>query len=148
MPAASVGQGAQGAPPQGGGGQVPFLAATYDYSEPMFEQVRRRLAAYQPRLDELVADLTDSTWAQALSLNFVLAVSALVIHNLRKESLMVGAYRAIQTVLRPGGALLDYDLFAFTGGTEVHTEWLRKAGFARVECLYDSPPAAILAAFV
>jgi len=119
-----------------------------DYSEPMFEQVRRRLAAYQQRLDELVRDLSDSTWAQALGQRFDLVVSALVIHNLRKESLMVDTYGAIRRVLRPGGAFLDYDLLAFTGGIAVHTEWLLKAGFARVECLSDRPPAAILAAFV
>jgi SAM-dependent methyltransferase len=119
-----------------------------DYSEPMFEQVRRRLTAYQQRLDELVCDLSDPTWTQALGQSFDLVVSALVIHNLRKESLMVGTYRAIRTVLRPGGVFLDYDLLAFTGGIAVHTEWLQKAGFARVECLSDRPPAATLAAFV
>lgn len=119
-----------------------------DYSVPMFEQVRRRLAAYRERLDERVGDLSDSAWAQPLGRNFDLAVSALVIHNLRKESLMANAYRAIRSVLRPGGAFVDYDLFAFTGGIGVHTEWLHKAGFSRVECLFDSPPTAILAAFV
>ncbi|HTW86962.1 MAG TPA: class I SAM-dependent methyltransferase [Candidatus Binataceae bacterium] len=119
-----------------------------DYSVPMFEQVRRRLAAYRERLDERVGDLSDSAWAQAIGQNFDLAVSALVIHNLRKESLMANAYRAIRSVLRPGGAFLDYDLLGFTGGIGVHTEWLHKAGFSRIECLFDSPPAAILAAFV
>ena len=118
-----------------------------DYSEPMFEQERRRLAAYQQRLDVLVADLSDPAWTQGLGQSFDLVVSALVIHNLRKESLMVGTYRAIRTLLRTGGAFLDYDLLAFTGGIGVHTEWLQKVGFARVECLSDSPPAAILAAF-
>lgn len=119
-----------------------------DYSAPMFEQVRRRLEAYRGRIDERVGDLSDSAWAQVLGQNFDLAVSALVIHNLRKESLMANAYRAIRSVLRPRGAFLDYDLLAFTGGIEVHTEWLHKAGFSRVECLFDSAPTAILAAFV
>ncbi len=56
-----------------------------DYWEPMFEQVRRRLAAYQQRLDELVRDLADPTWTQALGQSSDLVVSALVIYNCAKN---------------------------------------------------------------
>ncbi len=44
---------------------------------------------------------------------------------------MAAAYRAVRSVLEPGGIFLDYDLTAFSGGTEAHLRWLREAGFIK-----------------
>ena len=78
---------------------------------------------------------------------FDLVVSAIAIHNLRDMNAIAECYRGIARVLKPGGLFLDYDLFFdHTGGLSRHTELLKEAGFAEVECLWQQAPLATIAA--
>ncbi len=115
-----------------------------DYSQPMLDAARRRLAAHAGQLRYVVCDLTDPSWTGAVGGPFDLAVSAIVLHNLRDEAKIFACYRAIFDLLRPGGWFLDYDLFF--DGVEGHLSALRAAGFAPVECRWQEPPHATVAA--
>ncbi len=117
-----------------------------DYSEPMFEYARRRLARRAAQLTFVRGDLRDAQWAASVNGPFDLAVSAIAIHNLRDPQLMAGCYLAVRRVLRPGAMFLDSDLVSFSGGLDAHLEWMREAGFEAVECLSYQEPLAIIAA--
>ena len=86
-----------------------------DYSEPMILAARERLIAHSECINYVLADLTDQGWVdRVLSVGggpFDLAVSAIVIHNLRQAPLIAHAYRGVARMLKPGGLFLDYDLF-------------------------------------
>jgi len=115
-----------------------------DYSQPMLDAARRRLASHAAQLRYVVCDLTDPSWPGAVGGPFDLAVSAIVLHNLRDEEKIFACYRAIRGLLRPGGWFLDYDLFF--DGVEGHLSAMRAAGFASVECRWQEPPHATVAA--
>jgi ubiquinone/menaquinone biosynthesis C-methylase UbiE len=118
-----------------------------DYSEPMLDAARRRLDAHSGRTSFVLADLTDPGWTDRVGGPFDLAVSAIVIHNLRDLGLIAGSYRGIAEVLKPGGLFLDYDLFfEQIGGLARHMELLKAAGFVQVDCLWQQLPLATLAA--
>jgi ubiquinone/menaquinone biosynthesis C-methylase UbiE len=122
-----------------------------DYSKPMLEAARKRLAAHSDRITYVLANLTDPGWVdQVIRLGggpFDLAVSAIVIHNLRQVPLIAAAYRGVASVLKPGALFLDYDLFFDEIlGLKGNMEMLREAGFARVDCLWQEAPRATIAA--
>lgn len=122
-----------------------------DYSQPMLDVARQRLAAHIGRITYVLADLLEPGWVdRVMSLGggpFDLAVSAIAIHNLRQKPQIAGAYRGIARVLKPGALFLDYDLFFDEiGGLEGNTRMLLEAGFARVDCLWQQEPLATLAA--
>jgi ubiquinone/menaquinone biosynthesis C-methylase UbiE len=117
-----------------------------DYSEPMFEHARKRLAPYAERLRYVISDLSASDWTAHAGGPFDLALSAIAIHNLRSHELIAACYRAIVRVLRPGGVFLDCDLVTISGGLGAHLEWLRAAGFTGVKCVFYEEPRAILVA--
>lgn len=122
-----------------------------DYSAPMLDAARERLSAFAGRVDYVLADLTDPGWVERVADEaggpFDLAVSAIVIHNLRKLDLIAGAYRGVAQALKPGGAFLDYDLFfEEIGGVDHHITLLREAGFAHVDCPWRQQPRATLKA--
>lgn len=117
-----------------------------DYSAPMLAAARTRLTA-AGRVDYVVADLLDPDWPERVGGPFDLAVSAIAIHNLREPAAMARCYRGVATLLKPGGRFLDYDLFFDSvGGLAAHTQWLETAGFSRIECLWQQPPLATIAA--
>jgi ubiquinone/menaquinone biosynthesis C-methylase UbiE len=117
-----------------------------DYSRPMLDAARQRLAQYRDRVGYAVADLRDPAWTDAVGGPFDLAVSAIAIHNLRRLDLIAQCYRGIARVLKPGARFLDYDLFDLIGGVAAQTESLKAAGFTSVDCLWQEGPLAILAA--
>ena len=117
-----------------------------DYSQPMLDQARERLAAFRSRVKYALGDLRDPAWTAAVGGPFDLAVSAIAIHNLRDRGEIAACYRAIASVLKPGGMFLDYDLFGLIGGVEAQTETIRKAGFAAVDCLWQEGRLAVLVA--
>jgi ubiquinone/menaquinone biosynthesis C-methylase UbiE len=118
-----------------------------DYSQPMLDEARRRLAGHGERVRFVLADLRDPAWTGAVGGGFDLAVSAIAIHNLRDSPAIAACYRGIARVLRPGAPFLDYDLFDIAGGLALHETLLKEAGFARVECPWRQGPAATLAAY-
>jgi len=115
-----------------------------DYSGPMLGEARRRLAARQGQLRFVTCDLTSADWAGEVGGPFDLAVSAIVLHNLRNDPQIFACYRAIRNLLRPGGWFIEEDLFF--DGVEPHLAAMRAAGYATVECRWQDPPRAIVAA--
>jgi tRNA (cmo5U34)-methyltransferase len=114
-----------------------------DYSQPMLAEAQRRLAGHAAQLRYVTSDLSDPNWASGVGGPFDLAVSAIALHNLRDAAKIFACYRTIHDLLRPGGRLLDYDLFF--EGVEAHIAELRDAGFT-VECPWQEAPRAILIA--
>src|SRR5713226_10173058 len=93
-----------------------------------------------------MGDLSNVQWTAKVGGPFDLAVSAIAIHNLRDHGLIAACYRVVHSVLKPGAMFLDSDLVSFSGGLDAHLEWMRQAGFSRVECMLYREPLAQLAA--
>jgi ubiquinone/menaquinone biosynthesis C-methylase UbiE len=117
-----------------------------DYSQPMIEEARQRLAPLAAQVDYVQCDLRDPSWTERVGGRFDLAVSAIAIHNLGELAAMADCYRGIARVLKPGALFLDYDLFERFGGIALHTRLLSEAGFTRVDLIWQQSPVAILAA--
>ncbi len=117
-----------------------------DFSEPMFEQARRRLARHSAQVTFVMGDLSNAQWTTKVGGPFDLAISAIAIHNLRDHGLIAACYRAVHSVLKPGAMFLDSDLVSFSGGLDAHLEWMRQAGFKTVECMLYREPLAQIAA--
>jgi len=115
-----------------------------DYSQPMLDRARQRLAGHSERLRYLLCDLTDPSWPQQVGGPFDLAVSAIALHNLRDLEKIFACYRAIHGLLKPGGCFLNCD--RFVEGVEPHLAALSEAGFDRVECPWQDHPRAIVVA--
>jgi ubiquinone/menaquinone biosynthesis C-methylase UbiE len=115
-----------------------------DYSQPMLDRARQRLADHSDRLLYVLCDLTDPSWPGQVGGPFDLAVSAIALHNLRDPEKIFSCYRAIHGRLRPGGCFLDCD--HFVEGVEPHLAELHKVGFGQVECLWQESPRAIIIA--
>ena len=121
-------------------------ATLHDYSQPMLDHARRRLAANADRTTYVFSDLSRPDWTNALGKRFDLAVSAIAIHNLASEGRIPQIYGEVASVLKPGAAFLNYEIVSFTGGVEGHLEWLRRAGFLEVTCPWQDEHNAILVA--
>jgi ubiquinone/menaquinone biosynthesis C-methylase UbiE len=118
--------------------------ALQDYSRPMLDRARERLADRSEQLRYVVCDLTDPSWTQQVGGPFDLAVSAIALHNLRDPAKIFACYRAIHDLLKPAGCFLNCD--RFVDGVEPHLAELCKAGFDRVECPWQESPRAIIVA--
>jgi SAM-dependent methyltransferase len=117
-----------------------------DYSQPMLDQARQRLAAHGERVKYVVGDLRDPKWTDGVGGPFDLAVSAIAIHNLRDLGQIAACYGAVAGILKPTGVFLDYDLFGLIGGIDAQMETIRGAGFAAVDCLWQEGRLAIIRA--
>ena len=117
-----------------------------DYSAPMLAHAGRRLSAFAGRTELLKADMSTPDWTDGLRHRFDLAVSGLALHNLAGERRLQDLYKETFSVLRAGGAFLDYDLVSFTGGLEQHLEWLLQAGFGTAACPWNDGAPAVLVA--
>ena len=117
-----------------------------DYSAPMLEHARRRLSAYASRIELLKADLSTPDWTDGLRHRFDLAISGLALHNLANQRHFQDMYKETFSVLRAGGAFLDYDLVSFTGGLDAHLQWLLDAGFGTATSPWNGGTPAVLVA--
>jgi SAM-dependent methyltransferase len=115
-----------------------------DYSRPMLDHARQRLADRSDQLRYVVCDLVDPSWPKQVGGPFDLAVSAIALHNLGAAEKIYACYHAIHDLLKPGGCFLNCD--RFVEGVEPHLGALREAGFDCVECLWRESPRAILIA--
>src|SRR5262249_54836797 len=109
-----------------------------DYSWPMLDQARQRLAGHSDQLSFVLCDLTDPSWPAQVGGPFDLAVSAIALHNLGSREKIFACYQAVYDLLRDGGCFLNCDRFA--GGVEPHIAELRRAGFDPIECIGDHAP--------
>lgn len=118
-----------------------------DYSAPMLEQAKTRLAAFGDRVRFEQRDFTIDGWTDGLGRPFDLAVSGIAIHNLGPQGPIASVYRAVCGALKPGGAFLDLDYTGFTGGIEQHLQWMRDGGFTRVENPWEEQSQFAIAAY-
>ncbi|HEV8679730.1 MAG TPA: methyltransferase domain-containing protein, partial [Stellaceae bacterium] len=82
-----------------------------DYSQPMLDAARRRLAAAASAVTCVQSDLRDPAWVDRAGGPFDLAVSSIAIHNLRDLGKIASCYGGIARLLKPGARFLDYDIF-------------------------------------
>jgi ubiquinone/menaquinone biosynthesis C-methylase UbiE len=115
-----------------------------DYSQPMLDRARQRLAGRSDQLRFVLCDLVDPSWPKRVGGPFDLAVSAIALHNLRDLEKIFACYRAIHDLLKPCGCFLNCD--RFVEGIEPHLTALREAGFRRVECPWQESPRVIVVA--
>jgi tRNA (cmo5U34)-methyltransferase len=90
-------------------------AVLVDFSEPMLQGARKRLAAYPDRWQLVQADLAHAAWRASLpSGSYGAAVSALAIHHLtsaRKRAL----FGELHELLEPGAIFVNMDHVAIDG---------------------------------
>jgi tRNA (cmo5U34)-methyltransferase len=145
----------------------------HDFSVPMIDAARERLARFGARVDYRISDLSRSGWSDDLGGPFDAVVSSIAIHNLREPVLIRDVYREVATVVAPGGAFLNLD-YVFprspllselygraSGGAwtargtasaadaepatlENQLRWLLEGGFAEVDCLWKELREALL----
>lgn len=89
------------------------LTAT-DYDQSMVGVARRRLAPFGPRADVRQADATALAFPDA---SFDSALSFIMLHHVVEWE---KALAELVRVLRPGGALIGYDLMGDRGGQRLH----------------------------
>ena len=82
----------------------------HDFSAPMLQHARQRLGSYENRTSQAMADLTDPAWVQAIGEPVDGVVSAIAIHNLRNPETVARVYADIFTIVKPGGAFLNWEL--------------------------------------
>ncbi|MYA50853.1 MAG: methyltransferase domain-containing protein [Chloroflexi bacterium] len=82
----------------------------HDFSAPMLEHARERLERYESRTSQVMADLADPAWTQAVGGPVDGVVSGIAIHNLREPELIARVYADVFTLVKPGGAFLNWEL--------------------------------------
>lgn len=101
------------------------MGVLVDFSEPMAEAAKRKLAPYAGRWEYVLADLSDDGWRDVLpGGRYDAVISALCIHHLpdeRKRDVYVQAH----DLLEPGGMFLNWEHVAATGlGDGMLEEWM------------------------
>ena len=87
-----------------------------------------------------------SLLAKGVGGRFELVVSGIALHNLRDRKLIFRCYDTIRELLVPEGCFIDCDYFEYAGGVGMHMTAMEKAGFKRVECVWQEGAAAIVKA--
>ena len=83
--------------------------ALVDFSEPMLDQSRRRLAPYRARTEFLRADFKTDTWPSLVSAPVDFVVSLQAVHELRHKRHAQRLYEQLGPLLRPGAEVLVCD---------------------------------------
>ena len=92
-------------------------------------------------------DLRDPSSIDQVGDPFNLAVSAIAIHNLGELGAILACYRGIARVIESDALFFDYDLFDRFGGIANIRDCLLEGRFARVDCVWQQSPLAIVAAY-
>jgi ubiquinone/menaquinone biosynthesis C-methylase UbiE len=119
-----------------------------DFSAPMLDGARKRLAGHGARVTYVQSDLRDPVWTKTAGGPFDLAVSGIAIHNLHEMAAIAACYDAVRSLLKSGGAFLNYDHFDRVGGLALHQHMLKVAGFASADVVWHEHPTAVIKASV
>ena len=126
-----------------------------DYSPPMLEQARSRLAWAGDRARFHQSDLAVRGWSDGLGGGFDAVASSYAIHNLRDPEVIRAVYEELVTLLAPGGCVLLLDLVEPAGpraerlvgerrrydeeepaSLAAQMGWLTSAGLVQLDCLW------------
>jgi cyclopropane fatty-acyl-phospholipid synthase-like methyltransferase len=137
-----------------------------DFSPPMLELARSRLAWAGDRVRFHLSDLLSTDWARGLDPGFDAVVSSYAIHNVRDPATIRSVYGEIVALLVPGGCLLLMDLVESPGPRAdalvgmrgrrgdgepatlaAQLEWLAGAGLVEVDCLWKDGFEATICGF-
>lgn len=83
--------------------------ALLDFSGPMLDQSRRRLARFQDRTEFLRADFKTDTWPSIVSARVDFVVSLQAVHELRHKRHAQRLYAQLTPLLRPSAEVLICD---------------------------------------
>jgi len=119
-----------------------------DFSPHMLAAARERLSRHSARLRTALSDLADASWTRSVGGLFDLAVSGIAIHNLHDMAVIAACYDGVRSLLKSGGAFIDYDHFDRVGGVPLHQHMLKVAGFASADVLWHEHPTAVIKASV
>jgi trans-aconitate methyltransferase len=119
-----------------------------DYSPHMLAAARDRLAHHSGRLRTVLSDLSNPTWTATVGGPFDLVVSGIAIHNLEVMAAIAACYEGVRSLLKSGGAFINYDHFDRAGGVPLHQHMLKVAGFATAEVIWHEHPTAVIKACV
>jgi tRNA (cmo5U34)-methyltransferase len=86
-----------------------------DFSTPMLDHARTRLAADENRIRITQRDFSAPGWGEGWEGSFDAVVSCLAVHNLREPEKIQRVYREIRHLLRDTGCFVNLDL-AFPAG--------------------------------
>src|SRR6185295_15807680 len=117
-----------------------------DFSPHMLAAARERLLRHSARLHTVLSDLADPAWIKIAGGPFDLAVSGIAIHNLHEMAAIAACYDGVRSLLKNGGAFIDYDHFDRVGGVPLHQHMLKVAGFASADVLWHEHPTAVIKA--
>jgi cyclopropane fatty-acyl-phospholipid synthase-like methyltransferase len=115
----------------------------FDFSEPMHELARRRLAAHTARCRHVEGSFLTEHWPSLLHPRYDAVVSLQAVHELRDAALIPLLYRrAREELLTAGGVVLVADMVNLAGSAaghlltvDGHAAAFLEAGFADVEVL-------------
>lgn len=108
----------------------------HDFSEPMLEDARRRLAAHGNAVTFYRGDLLSPDWAAGLEGQFDAVVSSIAIHNVRFPDRIRGVYHEIFPLVGPGGAFINLDHMStgqLAGQADRHARAMQRRREVRAE---------------
>jgi SAM-dependent methyltransferase len=116
-----------------------------DFSTPMLDIARQRLAPHSTRVTCVQADLVKDDWWADIPTQVNAIVSTWALHDLGNQENVEAVYKDCAHVLRTGGLLLNgdfikpdktiYEYEPGRFGITKHIEMLRRVGFASADCL-------------
>jgi ubiquinone/menaquinone biosynthesis C-methylase UbiE len=93
-----------------------------DFSEPMIDEARRRLANYSDSVAYVLSDLMDPNWTADIEGQFDAVVSSRAIHNVRFPDRIRAIYADIFRLVAPGGCFLNLDEVVPSGSLVARAE--------------------------
>jgi tRNA (cmo5U34)-methyltransferase len=106
----------------------------HDFSEPMIEQARERLAEVGDRVEYVTSDLRSPDWVDGLDGPYDAVVSSIAVHNVRDPERIRAIYGELRPLVARGGCVANLDLIFPGLEVETQLEWLREAGFHDAQC--------------
>lgn len=115
----------------------------FDFSGPMHDLARERLARHAHRCRHVVGSFLDDGWTTLLSGGFDAVVSLQAVHELRDAELIPRLYRKVRAdLLVPGATMLVADMVNLPGShaghllsVHAHADAFLEAGFGSSEVL-------------
>jgi tRNA (cmo5U34)-methyltransferase len=119
----------------------------HDFSVPMIEQARERLADVGDRVEYVTSDLRDPRWIDVLDGPYDAVVSSIALHNIRDPERIRAVYGELRPLVAAGGCVANLDLVF--PGLEVDTQlgWLEEAGFHDAQSPFEWGGQALLLAY-